>query len=85
MLIELGLGGLECPREVIVIERRVDDCVSVAFKLGRLDAAWDGMPAVKEEDSHDNSASWRASEINIVSGSLSAPACRSMLTTCAAV
>jgi hypothetical protein len=26
--------------------------VSVAFQVGRLDAAWDGMPAVEEEDCH---------------------------------
>jgi hypothetical protein len=44
------------------------------------------MPAVKKADhGYNNSASRQASEISIVFGSLSARACRSMLTTFAAV
>ena len=88
VLVELGLGDLDGLGEVFVGQCRVDDLVAVLRQEGRLDAARDRLPAVEEEDFHDarlHVASCRAREISIVSGNFSTPACRSMLTTCAAV
>ena len=39
--------------EVFIGQRRIDDLVAVLDQEGRLDAAWDGLPAVKEEDFHE--------------------------------
>jgi hypothetical protein len=52
MLFELGLGGLEGFLEVLVVEIGIDDLVAVVLQVGRFDAAWDRVPAVKEEDFH---------------------------------
>ena len=52
MLIELGLGGHKSGGEVVVIERWVADFVAAVLQVRRFDAAWDGLPAVKEEDGH---------------------------------
>jgi hypothetical protein len=52
VLIELGLGGRKSSGEVIVIQSRIDDFVAVVLQVGRFDAAWDRVPAVKEEDFH---------------------------------
>jgi len=52
MLVELSPSGLDCQHEVIVIKRWVDDFVAVVLQVGRFDAAWDRVPAVKEEDFH---------------------------------
>ena len=38
--------------EVLVGQLRVDDLVAVLGQEGRLDAAWDRLPAVEEEDFH---------------------------------
>ena len=66
MLVELGLGGCDSSGEIVVIECWIDDFVAVIFQVGRLDAAWDRVPAVEEENrGHDNSASCRASEISM--------------------
>ena len=50
MPVELGLGRGKCGVEVVV-ESRVDDLVAVIFQVGRLDAAWNRVPAVEEQDS----------------------------------
>jgi hypothetical protein len=52
MLIECSLGGRKSGGEVIVIEGRVDDFVAVLGEVRRLDAAWDRVPPVEEEDFH---------------------------------
>src|SRR5262249_13357298 len=38
--------------EILVRQLRVEDFVAVLGQVGRLDAAWDRLPAVEEEDSH---------------------------------
>jgi hypothetical protein len=50
--VELGLGGADGLVEVIVIEGRVKDLVTVLDQVGRLHAAGDRVPAVEEEDFH---------------------------------
>ena len=57
MLIELGLGSLDCQREVIVIEGRIQDFVAVVLEVDWLYATWDGVPAVEEKDFHRADAS----------------------------
>ena len=52
VLVELGLGDLDGLGEVLVGQLRVDDLVAVLGQEGRLDAAWDRLPAVEEEDFH---------------------------------
>jgi hypothetical protein len=52
VLVELCLGDLDDQGEVFVGQFRVDDLVAVPGQEGRLDATWDGLPAVKEEDFH---------------------------------
>jgi hypothetical protein len=47
---ELDLGDLGGLPEVVVGQFRVDDLVAVLGQEGRLDAAWDRVPAVQEED-----------------------------------
>jgi len=48
----LGLGDAQGTLEVFVGQLRVDDLMTVLDKEGRLHAARDGLPAVKEEDFH---------------------------------
>lgn len=50
MIVELGLGDAD--DFVPIGELRVDYRVAVPFQVGRFDAAWDGLPAVEEEDRH---------------------------------
>ena len=53
VLVELGLGDPDGLVEVVVGQLRVDDLVAV-LQEGRLDAARDRLPAVKEEDFHED-------------------------------
>jgi hypothetical protein len=53
--VELGLGGADGLVEVIVIEGRVEDLVTVLDQVGRLHAAGDRMPAVEEQELHGRS------------------------------
>ena len=50
MRVELGLGDSHGSVEVFVWQLWIDDCVAVVFEVGRLDATWNRLPAVKEED-----------------------------------
>src|ERR1019366_10068788 len=50
MLVELILGDLDGSVEILVGQLRVDDLMAVLSEICRFDAAWDGLPAVKEED-----------------------------------
>jgi hypothetical protein len=52
MLVELGLSDGESGVEVVIGQGGVDDGVAVIFQERRLDAAWNGLPTVKEEDEH---------------------------------
>jgi hypothetical protein len=52
VLVDLLLGDLDGLTEVLVRQLRVHDFVAVLGQEGRLDAAWDRLPAVKEEDFH---------------------------------
>jgi hypothetical protein len=52
VLVELLLGDLDCLLEVLVGQLGVDDFVAVVRQVGRFDAAWNRLPAVKEEDFH---------------------------------
>src|SRR4051794_26769759 len=61
MLFELGLGASDSLGEVFVRRLEVDDGVVVMGEARRFHAAWDGLPAVEEEDGHvvDASSSLR--------------------------
>src|SRR5580658_6419576 len=50
VVVELCLGDLDRLVEILIRQFRVDDLVAVLRQEGRLDAAWDGLPAVEEED-----------------------------------
>ena len=52
-VVELGLGDSDGLGEILVRQLRIDDLVAVVFQEGRLDAAWNRLPAVEEEDFHD--------------------------------
>jgi hypothetical protein len=52
VLVELGLDDPDRLGEVLVRQFRVDDLVAVLRQVGGLHAAWNGLPAVEEEDSH---------------------------------
>ena len=52
VLVELLLGDADGQSEILVGQLRIDDLVAVLRQEGRFDAAWDRLPAVKEEDFH---------------------------------
>jgi hypothetical protein len=58
VLIERGLGDPDGFGEVFVRQRRIDDLVAVVLQVGRLHAAWDGVPAVQKEDLHGTNVSF---------------------------
>lgn len=53
--------------EIVVIERRVEDIVTVVLQVGQFDTASDRFPAVEEEDSHgfSNIDSWRRKSLTM--------------------
>src|SRR5262245_36072349 len=53
VLVELGLGDPDRLGEVVVRRPRVDDLVAVPGQEGRLDAAWDRLPAVSTQAATD--------------------------------
>ncbi len=54
VLIEFDLGDVNGTVEIIVGQGRIQDLVAVALEIGRLAAAWGGLPAVEEEEFHDS-------------------------------
>ena len=52
VLVERCLSGAKSNVEIVVIQGWVDDFVSVLGEVSRFDAAWNGLPAVEEEDFH---------------------------------
>ena len=52
VLVVRRLSSADGSVEVIVVESRIDDCVAVLLHARRFDAAWNGVPAVEEEDFH---------------------------------
>ena len=64
MLVELLLGDLDGLCEILVGQLRIDDFVAVLRQEGRFDAAWDRLPAVKEENFHEGIVADLASSVN---------------------
>src|SRR5687768_15988444 len=52
VLVVLGLGDCESGGEVFVGQSGIQNGMTVLHQKGRLYAAWDGLPAVKEKDEH---------------------------------
>ncbi len=52
MQIVFCLSGSKSQIEVVIIEPGIDDRMTMIFQIGRLDATWDRVPTVKEEDDH---------------------------------
>ena len=53
MLIEFGLGDANCGVEIVVGQMGIEDFVAVLLQIGRLQAAWSGLPAVEEKDGRE--------------------------------
>jgi hypothetical protein len=51
-LVEFGLSRRKSSGEIVIIQGRLDDDVTVIFQVLRFDAAWDRMPAVQEKNLH---------------------------------
>ena len=49
MPVKFGLSRGNGGFKIIVIQGGIDDFMAVILKVGRFDATWDRMPAVKEE------------------------------------
>lgn len=54
MFIELFLGDPDGLLEVLIGQLRIDDFVAMLRQEGRFDAAGDRVPAVEEEDFHED-------------------------------
>lgn len=52
MPVKLALGDFNGFVEILIGQGRIENFVSVLDEIGRLDAAGNRLPAVKEEDSH---------------------------------
>ena len=50
--IELGLGDSHCTLKIFIRKLRVEDGVTIFTQEGWLDAAWNGLPTVQEQNLH---------------------------------
>src|SRR5262249_20103092 len=60
--IKLRLRHPHRRREILIRQRRVDDLTALITQEGRFPPARDGMPTVKEENSHEDILSFRSAD-----------------------
>ena len=78
VLVIFGLSRADGGIEIVIIESGIDDFVAVGFKVRRLEAAYDAVPAVEEEDGHGDCVLGGITKIESIQGSESSQRTASM-------